>query len=148
MDPKIHNLVPREMCMKSIVLTIGKIAIVVGAVVLVWKLNGALGYRRGEIDKGLWYVMKSSNGGSTWIEKGIDPENPFLDSDRAQEMMEQMPEYVESLQGYGAIYIDIGWLGDSELNSSGWHLFQSEIEALEFLRSNGVEKRRISRLYR
>jgi hypothetical protein len=137
-----------RMHLKSTALGIGGVALLIGVVILAWQLNAMLGYRKGEIDQGRWYVMKSSSGHGTYLEKGIDPGNQFLEADRALARFEKLPNYVETLQGYGAVFIDIGWLGDAYLSSSDWHLFSSEVEAVEFLKANGVANERILYLYK
>lgn len=132
---------------KSIVEKVGVIALLAGVLILGSKLNSALGYRRGEVDRGRWYVMETLGGGGTYLEKGIDPGNMFFDADRASDMFEKLPNYLATKKGFGAVYIDIGWLADGYLRSSGWQLFSTEAQAVKFLKDNGVARDRISLLY-
>ena len=136
---------------KTILIRIGILGVLIAGFFFALKLNTYFGHRIGEIDKGYWHVMKKSRENETWIQRGVGPDNIYLDSLLAQdmdEMFKQLPNHVETRQGYGAIYYNIGRLNDARLGSSGWHLFSSEKEAVEFLRRNSVEDNRIYFIYR
>lgn len=121
-----------------------------------WKLNKALGRRTGEIDVGRWHLYRDGN--SSWYDKGMDPNNRYLDAyketidpdkqyddyrDAEKTWLTKDPNYRSTEEGYGAICIQRGWLNDAYLWSSGWQLFETEAEAVEFLTDNGIEERRI-----
>jgi len=131
------------MNLKSAISALSVLAALVAFFVVAWKANAYFGYRRGEVDEGCWYVIRSTGGDGTYLQKGIDPENMFVDANEMQARYEALPEYVETVYGYGAVYIRIGWLNDAYIDSSGWRLFSTEDEAIEFLLANGVAENRI-----
>lgn len=122
------------------------IALIVGIFFGLWHLNLLLGRRTGEIDHGNWYLMQGRTGISYFI-KGIDPGNRYLDHDDAQDLIADTPSYRKTVTGYGAIWIDRGFVGDATIRTSTWQLFDTEEEALTFLADSGVDKQDIHFLH-
>lgn len=125
--------------MRRHLLTVGAILLATAALVAFWMLNVSLGRRTGEVDRGRWYLIKGSSG-TQYYQKGIDPGNQFLDHQRAESMVAETPGYIRTDEGFGAIWIQRGWLNDAYLSSSTWKLFATEAKAVQFLNENGVEE--------
>lgn len=132
--------------MRRHVLTVG--VLILGAVLLagLWKLNVKFGTRIGEIDRGRWYLIQGSS--DQYYQKGVDPDNQLIDYQEVERMIAETPGYLRTEQGFGAIWIQKGWLSDPFLSSSGWKLFSTEADAAEFLRKNGVEERDVRFVYK
>lgn len=103
-----------------------------------WRANAAFGRVTGDVDYGTWYRIQSRTG-ATYLQKGVDPSNSFVDSDSIRAQLEATGALEGEEFGYGANACRRGFIGDAILECEGWKIFPSEAEAIRHLSAAGVE---------